>query len=44
MISQSNQSAACQNLAIQLMHLRWLDFGNLLLYKHQPRAPSVGPK
>jgi hypothetical protein len=37
MISQINQSAACQNLATQLMRLRWLDFGNLMLQTPTPR-------
>jgi hypothetical protein len=38
MISQTNQSAACQNLATQLMRLRWLDFGNLM-----PQTPTPRP-
>ena len=41
MISQINQSAARQNLAPQLMHLCWLDFGNFML---QTPALSLDPK
>ena len=43
MISQINQSAACQNLATQLMRLRWLDFGNFMLQTPAP-PPILGPK